>query len=120
MPEFDGPTIERFYRAVGLRVREARTSARMTQAQLAEELGLTRSSVANVEAGRQRTPLHVFAMIAEALDVDPAKLLPQDLTAPEKPDLSNLDEHLADADESSRDFVQSALAPLMDDPDTEE
>ncbi|MFE0473234.1 helix-turn-helix domain-containing protein [Streptomyces sp. NPDC058947] len=120
MPEFDGHTIERFYLAVGLRVREARTAARMTQAQLAEGLGLTRSSVANVEAGRQRTPLHVFAMIAEALDVDPSKLLPQDLATPEKPNLSNLREHLADVDESSRDFVQSALAPLIDDSDMEE
>jgi transcriptional regulator with XRE-family HTH domain len=113
MPEFDGAAIERFYLAVGARVREARTAARMTQAQLAEGLGLTRSSVANLEAGRQRVPLHVFAMIVDTLETEPSKLLPRDFSIPEKPNLDNLDEHLADVDESSRDFIEGALAPLI-------
>ncbi|WP_328748622.1 helix-turn-helix domain-containing protein [Streptomyces sp. NBC_00285] len=120
MPQSDDPKIDRFYMAVGERVRAARAAARMTQATLAARLGLTRSSVANLEAGRQRIPLHVFAMVADILDVDPGKLLPDGLMAAKVPELSDLDEQLAVVEDSSRDFVESALAQLIDTPDAKE
>ena len=48
----------------------------MSQAKLAQELGLSRASVVNIEAGRQRTPLHVLWRIAEELQTDIALLIP--------------------------------------------
>jgi transcriptional regulator with XRE-family HTH domain len=68
--------IDRFYLELGRRVREARTDAGVTQAHLAEEIQMTRSSVANLEAGRQRVPLHLLFAIADMLSVEPASILP--------------------------------------------
>lgn len=47
----------------------------MSQQQLAVAVGLTRSSIANIEAGRQKVALHHFARMADALQVAPSSLL---------------------------------------------
>ena len=57
-------------RAVGSRVREARTAAHLSQEQLAQRIGVTRSSVANLEAGRQDMNLSRIAGILAALGID--------------------------------------------------
>jgi transcriptional regulator with XRE-family HTH domain len=59
----------------GNRVKLARKAAELTQAQLAERLGLTRSSVANIESGRQKATVDKAAMAALALRCDPGWLL---------------------------------------------
>lgn len=48
----------------------------MSQSQLADAIGHLRASVANIEAGRQKTPLHVLYAISEALGTDPKAMLP--------------------------------------------
>ena len=46
-------------------------------AQLAAEIGISRASLANIEAGRQQVLLHHLFAIADALDLDsPSDLLP--------------------------------------------
>lgn len=51
--------------AVGPRLREARLRAGLTQAQVAEAIGLSRPAVINMEAGRQRIQLdHVYRLAA--------------------------------------------------------
>src|ERR1700722_5289322 len=65
-----------FYRLVGDKVRSARIAAGLSQALLAEQVGLTRSSVANLEAARQRTSLYHFVLIAHALKTEVSELLP--------------------------------------------
>lgn len=57
------------WRSIGARVRQARKRASMSQDALAGCIGLMRSSVANIETGRQRTPLDTLAQIATTLDV---------------------------------------------------
>jgi transcriptional regulator with XRE-family HTH domain len=64
------------YRFVGARVRERRRSLKLTQAHLAAKVGLLRSSVANIEAGRQRITLHVLYHLCEALNIDVVAALP--------------------------------------------
>ncbi len=55
----------------------------MTQKTLADEIGMSRASVANIEAGRQRIVLHQAIEIAQALDLPSvAELLPTDLVRP--------------------------------------
>ena len=49
---------------------------RLSQAALAKKLGMTRTSIVNIEAGRQRAPIHVLWAIAEELRTDVALLLP--------------------------------------------
>lgn len=68
--------MDRFYADFGQRMRSAREAAGLTQQQLADRLALTRSSVANIEAGRQRALLHVAAAVAEATGTQARDLLP--------------------------------------------
>jgi len=65
-----------FYAALGRRIRASRDGARFTQDQLAGRVGVTRSSIANTETGRQKIPVHLLVAIADALGVAPCALLP--------------------------------------------
>lgn len=62
------------YRMLGVAIREARIKARKTQSELADCVGLTRTSVANIEAGRQRILLHQIEDFAWSLRLTPRKL----------------------------------------------
>lgn len=64
---------------VGQRVRGFRRARGWTQADLAERVGMTRASVANLEAGRQNIGIERLALFAQSLDVPPAELLPAPL-----------------------------------------
>lgn len=59
----------------GPRVKAARQARGLTQAELASKAELTRSSIANLEAGRQEVPVRVLAAIANALGETVASLL---------------------------------------------
>lgn len=51
--------VEPFYKKIGLRLKAHRLVAGITQAQLAEELGLFgRQNVCSIENGKQRLKLH--------------------------------------------------------------
>jgi transcriptional regulator with XRE-family HTH domain len=63
------------YQALGNRIRTARTQRGLSQLQLAEAVNLTRSSLSNVEHGKQRVLAHVLVAIGQALDVDPVVFL---------------------------------------------
>ena len=65
------------YRAVGDAIRSARLAQDMTQEQLARRIEMRRTSVVNIEAGRQRVPLATLYDIADALGVQAAALLPR-------------------------------------------
>jgi transcriptional regulator with XRE-family HTH domain len=65
-----------FYTTIGTNIRTIRKARGMSQEQLAAGIGLLRTSVANIEAGRQRVPLHTLEPIAAALNVTVGALLP--------------------------------------------
>lgn len=67
--------IEPVYRAIGARVQMIREAVGMTQAELAKRVGYTRTSVVNLECGRQRLPLHQVEEFAKALSSNPKHLL---------------------------------------------
>lgn len=69
--------MEHFYEELGRRLREAREAAGLTQEELAFRVKLSRASVANIERGHQRVALHQFVELAQALGVEPIKLLPR-------------------------------------------
>lgn len=56
-----------FWAQLGQAVKAARTAAGMTQQQLSELCGVTRSSIANTEAGRQALGLYDVIVIARVL-----------------------------------------------------
>lgn len=62
--------------AVGQAVRKAREARSLTQEGLAKLVGRSRTSITNIEAGRQRFPIDFLYTIADALEVGPAALLP--------------------------------------------
>lgn len=72
---------ERLYKALGAQLRKLRdgasgTSGRLTQADLANMVGLERTSITNIEKGNQKVPLHVLYKICEALGVSVDQVLP--------------------------------------------
>ena len=62
-------------RRVGERVRTLRQSRGLTQRGLAQRTGLSRPTIANVEAGRQTVTVRHLCALAEALDVSLETLL---------------------------------------------
>jgi transcriptional regulator with XRE-family HTH domain len=65
-----------FYRDFGQRLTNIRNEAGVTQEALADAVGLSRTSITNVEKGRQPVQLHLVVKIAEILGVTVARLLP--------------------------------------------
>lgn len=64
------------YKNLGLRIRGLRKALGQTQDQLAKQVGVSRASLANIEAGRQQVLVHHLFGIADALQLDsPAVLL---------------------------------------------
>jgi len=72
----DKKLLDRLYRAFGNLVRQNRENRDLTQEKLGQIIGLSRTSVTNIEKGRQHIALHQLFAIADALQVNPAALLP--------------------------------------------
>jgi transcriptional regulator with XRE-family HTH domain len=92
--------VERFYEHFGQRVRAARIQHGMNQQALGHRVGLNRSSISNVEKGRQRVQLHMLLEFAAALGVKPDELLP---------DLKAVSDPLNRVPTETRPFVQDVL-----------
>jgi transcriptional regulator with XRE-family HTH domain len=60
---------------LGVRVRARRAELGLTQAALAALAGISRPSIANVEAGRQNLGLRQLVSLAQALRIELAALL---------------------------------------------
>ena len=98
---------DEFYKRVGEVIRQARGGRKLAQSQLAEAIGLTRTSISNIESGRQKLLLHTFCDIADNLHLAPADLLPP-LPAPPPPDIRNK-EFLQHLPEEERAFIERAI-----------
>lgn len=59
--------------SIGSRIKEARTALGWSQVRLAEEAGVTQSSIGNIESGLRQRPRELVS-IARALQVSPAWL----------------------------------------------
>ncbi len=61
---------------VGKGIRERRTKLKWTQDVLADAIGMNRTSVVNIETGKQAVTLGTLYRVAHALGLDPWDLLP--------------------------------------------
>jgi transcriptional regulator with XRE-family HTH domain len=73
--------VEPVYARFGRELQRLRKQRRLSQAALARLVDpsghrLSRSSIANIENGKQRVALHLFLELARALKVDARELLP--------------------------------------------
>ena len=66
-----------FYRQLGESIRKLRKKRKLSQETLAKMVGLTRTSLTNIENGRQHPPLHTFCEIVDQLQVEFSELLPR-------------------------------------------
>jgi len=67
--------IEPIYGAIGTRCAYIRSTLGLTQGEIAKRLNMTRTSLVNFEAGRQRFMLHKIEELARALGTTPKHLL---------------------------------------------
>jgi len=65
------------YWTIGAAVRKARFIAGINQEELAKRVGLRRTSIVNIEGGRQRLPIATLYDIADALGIQAVSLLPR-------------------------------------------
>lgn len=98
---------EALYKLVGKRIADSRERAKLTQTELAERVGLSRPSIANVEQGRQAIPLHKLCEIATAIGVNAAELIPSEVQSPSAPAYEGRVANLAPADAQ---FVSRVLS----------
>jgi transcriptional regulator with XRE-family HTH domain len=87
-----------YYVALGRQIARAR-QAKMTQDTLAQKVSLTRTSIINIEKGRQQVLVHALADIASALGVSITALLPP------QDDVAHL---LRDASKKGRAWVMNS------------
>lgn len=97
-----------FYEEVGRRIRDARKRRKppLTQEALGKLVSLTRTSITNVEKGRQKFLLHTLADIAVALQVDPASLLPPSIAEADR----RLDAALKNRPKAEKEWILTAVA----------
>lgn len=69
--------IQHLYVTIGQRIRHAREALGMSQATLAQRIGVSRPSLSLMEVGRQRIQVHVACALADVLGVPLADLLSQ-------------------------------------------
>jgi transcriptional regulator with XRE-family HTH domain len=99
-PRFDGN--RKFYAVVGGRIAKAR-SGRMTQEALAAKTSLTRTSIINIEKGRQQILVHTLVDIAQALQIPITDLVP---------DTDNVEMLLRDKTRKGVEWVKSSTLDL--------
>lgn len=68
---------DQLYAFIGRVVRSQRKQLEMTQDDLAERLGVSRTSVTNLEQGIQRIPLHRLYRLASILGMEMSEFLPR-------------------------------------------
>jgi transcriptional regulator with XRE-family HTH domain len=100
--------VDDLYAQFGRQVRAARREARLTQQEVAERVGLTRTSVTNIERGIQHISLRQLYLLAAAVGLHPAQMLPRPEEATEgvlpEPALRELER-----DAEGRDFAARVL-----------
>ena len=94
-----------FYKALGARIREIRRG-KLSQEQLAKAANLSRTSVVNIESGRQKLLVHNLFQISKAL-----KVLPTELLATLEPSSSKIPQ--IDASSEAAEWVQRSVKKAM-------
>jgi transcriptional regulator with XRE-family HTH domain len=71
-----GMDVPSLYAELGRLVRAHRDRLGLSQADLGRRVGLSRTSITNIERGRQRILVHQLVALANTLEIGPEALLP--------------------------------------------
>lgn len=63
------------YKNLGKKIKQFRLKLNLTQQDLGDLVGLTRTSIVNIEAGRQKILFHTLYDFAIALKINPKRLI---------------------------------------------
>ncbi len=100
--------MEDFYEDFGKGLARVRRKTKISQEVLGARVGLSRTSIVNVEKGRQRVPLHMLMSFADALGVAPDELLPVRATTVVE---GSVPKSIEDMDEGTQAFVMRLIRP---------
>ncbi len=103
------PTLEGIYDYIGGRIRTEREQVDLSQEDLALRIGLTRTSISNIEHGRQKIQIHTLYEIAKVLNVPPISLLP-----PPENEAEVEEKYLKRLASSEREWVKNILSVKSD------
>lgn len=84
MPLFRDSMVDRnqFYTELGARLRNKREALGLKQSDIAEAAGISRTSLTNIECGRQRILVDQLSLICHRLGVSAAEILPAEVVMP--------------------------------------
>lgn len=68
---------EKFYELIGSSIVSKRKELGLTQIELANKTGMSRTSIVNIENGKQYPPLHLLWAISYVLEIKPSNLSQQ-------------------------------------------
>ena len=97
---------------IGSRIREARLSRRMSQADLAAKANISLPQIINIENGKASMKLESFIRIIEALQVSADSLLRPDVPEVRSLYQSEFDELLADCSPKELDSILKIVREL--------
>ena len=97
------------YEKIGEQLKQRRIELGFTQDFVADEVGVSRTSITNIEAGSQKLPLHLLYRICLILDLEPSNLLPALI------DVQYADSDKREDEGKTASFIQGAFKDLEDD-----
>lgn len=101
------------YNNIGQRVRNQRKIVKMTQDQLAAKIGVTRTSITNIEAGTQKLSIYLLYSIAIALELEITAILPLiSEVEGELPETVQVEGYTGKMSPSAAEFVREAVKDL--------
>lgn len=99
--------MQTLYAEFGRLVREKRVGLGLTQLEVAKRVGLSRTSITNIELGRQQLPLHMLYLFADAVESDPISLLPDKKFASGEQELMTSKIESLELDDASKRWIQA-------------
>ena len=108
---------DRFLRELGCRLATARKAEGLSQTELARMVEVSQQVIADYEAGARQLPVWRLVRIAEALRIDPGKLLGAGEQIPQKrgptPKVQKQLEAIGALPKDKRRFVEEVLANIL-------
>lgn len=81
---------DRLYSFIGEQLKSHREKQGLTQGDLAGLVRLERTSITNIEGGKQKLPIHVLYGVCKALGIAPSDVLPRVEDVLEEPKLERV------------------------------